>query len=151
MGLLEKHITGLITLSVPGNDIGFTTVLKACVFFPLQDCPGALANARDLLYAETLFNIYMGLIGDIVAVIAPMYYTTIHQTALSIILRELYDTAQQCRFNRFLGGPLMTQDLREYSDVEFGHLVLIKSRPETQSAWSGIELYAAILDQSHHC
>ena len=53
--------TGIITLSIGGNDVKFSTSLKKCVYGD-KGCTEQLDASRKILYGKDLFNDYMRLV-----------------------------------------------------------------------------------------
>jgi len=110
-----KKETGLIALSITGNDIGFTAILKACVFYYFGNCDTAIANARRNLYNPQIFNGYSALIKEIQRnFMTTRDVTTIYQTAYLSFFEDYTEQCNKVRFNRALRGPLMLQDTRKY-------------------------------------
>jgi len=112
----------LVTLSIGGNDIGFGSILQACVFYPLGRCTNAIDNARTTLYGGNFYNNYFNMINLMIDTLnwCPPSgrsrgldcFTIVYQTAYPSFFESYTTQCNNVGFLPAIGGPRLTQDLR---------------------------------------
>jgi lysophospholipase L1-like esterase len=114
---------GLVTLSIGGNDLGFASILKSCVFYPLGNCQSALNTARGNLYEGTFYNDYFPMINSMISKLnwcpasegrtrAQDCFTLVYQTAYPSFFESYTTQCDSVGFVPYIGGPTVTQALR---------------------------------------
>lgn len=110
-----RDSTTFTTLSIGGNDIGFSTILLQCVFnIGGTSCDVVVQRARDSLYGQTVHHNYMDLLGQIVERLdwdqRDDMRTVIYQTGYP---QFFDDDTTQCNSAKFSpAGVYVTQHLR---------------------------------------
>ncbi|KAF2462618.1 uncharacterized protein BDR25DRAFT_320616 [Lindgomyces ingoldianus] len=114
----ENFKTSFATLSIGGNDIGFSKILRGCLLTLKSHCDESLANATNELYCGSFFAKYNNVLTEMIEKrfhLTPdadfAYRTWVYQTSYSQFFEE--DTTQ-CNKASFLPfGPYATQELRK--------------------------------------
>ena len=112
----------IVTLSIGGNDIGFSSILTYCIFNPFASCSNALNKARTTLYGGDFYNNYFNMINLMIADLnwcppsggtrAEDCFTLVYQTAYPSFFESYTTQRNSAGFLPVIGGPSLTQDLR---------------------------------------
>lgn len=114
--------TTFVTLSISGNDVQFSTILKACIFGLLPDCNDSVNDARTTLYGGVMHTNYANVINQILTRTAwqrrlpANKRTVIYQTGYSQFFDAYTDQCDGTSFIPYDGlnlTPKITKDLRE--------------------------------------
>jgi lysophospholipase L1-like esterase len=113
----------LVTLSIGGNDVGFSSILIACVFNPLGSCTTNIANARTTMYQGTLYDNYFAMINLMITDLnwcppggtgrsrTEDCFTILYQTAYPSFFESYTPQCNKVKFFPFVGN-YVTQSLR---------------------------------------
>ncbi|KAF1981021.1 SGNH hydrolase [Aulographum hederae CBS 113979] len=116
-----KDTTDFVTLSIGGNDVKFSTILKACVYGIAGDCDQAIAGGRGNLYDGVMHTNYFNVINEILDRMRWQdrreFYqrTSIYQTGYSQFFDSFTDQCDTTSFFPYDGlniAPLMKKELR---------------------------------------
>ncbi|KAG4426169.1 hypothetical protein IFR04_000635 [Cadophora malorum] len=108
------------TLSISGNDIGFSKILQSCIAgIPLtRNCDTLLAEARTKLYSQELYDGYPEVVDGVLSRSGwqadGANRVMIYQTAYPAFFDALTPQCNSISFNPLIdGSPLLTSALRE--------------------------------------
>ena len=114
--------TGILTLSIGGNDIEFDKLLKRCVFGTnLDRCNQQLSASRDILYSTQMFQDYGRLMDIILAYTGwkqrnaqqdPKRRTLLYVTGYPAFFDDWTEQCDSKSFNPFIGGVKLTKEVR---------------------------------------
>lgn len=110
--------TTFVTLSIGGNDVQFSTILKTCVFGLLGNCDDSIGDARTTLYSGVMHTNYVNVINQILTRTAWQQRpaankrTVIYQTGYSQFFDAYTDQCDGTSFVPYDGldlGPKITK------------------------------------------
>ena len=111
-------LIGLISMA--GNDVRFSSVLKACVYkLPFAGkCQDRLDQAEEIMYNSTLWTQYNSVVTEVINRFNPTWpvdHTLVYQQGYLQFFDETTDQCDGAQFRRY--GPYITKDLRKTLNV----------------------------------
>ncbi|KAF2265191.1 hypothetical protein CC78DRAFT_567765 [Lojkania enalia] len=112
---IDADQTTFATLSITGNDVRFSEILKACVFGLAGKCDKKLKQAEDIMFNSTLWTQYNKVLNETLLnrfkIPKDDPHTLVYQQGYIQFFNDTTDQCDNAKFRR--GGPKLTKELRK--------------------------------------